>query len=545
LRVFTAQINPIVGDLDGNTEKILKAIQRAKKAKADVVLFPELTLCGYPPEDLLFSPLFVQTMHEKLLLIQKETEGLFVVVGLARKNPLEKEKALYNSAAILCDGKLLGYKDKTLLPTYDIFDERRYFEPGEGQKVFEYKGKRIGILICEDMWQHGGGVLFTNYLRDPVLEIKEQNPDLLLNMSASPYYFAKRDFREYVFAPCAKTLDCPIIWCNQVGANDSLVFDGFSLYMDKNGHLLQSAKGFEEDDMITDLEKEICSTSFPYDPLGDLYHTLILGIKDYFRKQGFKKAIIGSSGGVDSAAVICLAVAALGKENVLTVAMPSKYSSESSITDAKKLAENLDVEMITIPINEPFQEFKDLLNPFFEGKKEDVTEENMQARIRGIIIMALSNKFGHIVLSTGNKSEMALGYSTLYGDMCGGLGVINDVKKTLLYDLCRWINEFREGPIPENILTKAPSAELRPDQKDLDSLPEYDIVDTVLEEYVENCLSVEKIHEKHGIEKALVQDLVHRIHLAEYKRRQAAPGIRVSKRSFSKGRIFPIVQRWN
>lgn len=543
MKVFVAQLNPTVGDLDNNTAKVIAALERARKAKADIVLFSELVICGYPPEDLLFYPSFISAMEEKLEEIKKHTKGLFVAVGIARKNPEGKEKGVFNSAAVLCDGELLGFKDKTLLPTYDVFDERRYFEPGKNQKVFSYKGKKIAVLICEDMWEHGGGVLFTKYRRDPILELQPDKPDLLLNLSASPYYFQKRDFRVEIFAPCTKTLKCPLIFCNQVGGNDQLVFDGYSLYMNEKGALLKSAKGFVEEDMIIDLETSYKPMPFPYDAYDDLYSALVLGVKDYFQKQNFSSALIGLSGGIDSALVACIAVKALGKENVFCLAMPSRYSSEQSYTDALKLTKNLGIDLEKVPIDSLFQSFLDLLKPHFANRPPDITEENLQSRIRGMILMAFSNKFGSIVLSTGNKSEMAMGYATLYGDMCGGLGVINDVTKMQIYALCKHINQDKEI-IPDAIIKRVPTAELRPNQKDTDTLPEYFIVDTVLEEYVENLKTAEEISKKHGIDLHLVKDLIKRIHNAEYKRRQAPPGIRVTKRAFSKGRLFPIVQRW-
>ncbi|HSW72264.1 MAG TPA: NAD+ synthase [Chlamydiales bacterium] len=543
MKVFVAQLNPTVGDLDNNTAKVLAALERARKATADIVLFSELVLCGYPPEDLLFYPSFISAMEEKLEKIKPHTKGLFVALGLARKNPEGKEKGAFNSAAVLCDGELLGFKDKTLLPTYDVFDERRYFEPGKMQKVFSYKGKKIAVIICEDMWEHGGGVIFTKYRRDPILELQPERPDLLLNLSASPYYFQKRDFRVEIFAPCTKTLKCPLIFCNQVGGNDQLVFDGYSLYMNEKGELLKSAKGFVEEDMIIDLASSYKPIAFPYDAYDDLYSALVLGVKDYFQKQGFTKALVGLSGGIDSALVACIAVKALGKDNVLCLAMPSRYSADQSYNDALKLTKNLGVKLEKISIDSLFQSFLEELEPHFKNKPADITEENLQSRIRGMILMAFSNKFGHIVLSTGNKSEMAMGYATLYGDMCGGLGVLNDVTKMQIYALCKHIN-LKKEIIPDSIIKRIPTAELRPNQKDTDSLPEYPIVDTVLEEYVENLKTAEEISKKHGIDLSLVQDLIKRIHNAEYKRRQAPPGIRVTKRAFSKGRMFPIVQRW-
>jgi NAD+ synthase (glutamine-hydrolysing) len=543
MRVYAAQLNPIVGDFAGNTIKILNAIAGARKEKADIVLFSELVLCGYPPEDLLYYPGFIEEMEKKLHEIAEHTKGLFVAVGLARKNPHGGEKKLYNAAAILIDGKIAGFKDKELLPTYDVFDEMRYFDAGKRGEVYEYKGKKIAITICEDIWQHSKSAVFTDYALDPILDLKKSKPDLLLNLSASPYHFEKRDYRLKVFSPCVKTLKCPFVWCNQVGANDQLVFDGYSLYMDAEGKLCKIAKGFQEDHFVVDIEKKYEPVTFPEDGYVDLYQALTSGVRDYFHKQGFKKALIGLSGGIDSALVACIAVEALGKENVLTVALPSRFSSKASYDDAAHLAKNLGITLEEIPIEGVFQEFLGLLKPHFKGKPFDIAEENLQSRIRGVTLMALSNKFGYIVLSTGNKSEMAMGYATLYGDMSGGLAVIGDLTKMQVYGLCKYINRSKEI-IPSAIMTKAPTAELRPNQKDTDSLPEYSVVDAVLEEYVENHRSAEEISKKHHLSIDLVHDLIRKIYSAEYKRRQAPPAIRVSKRAFTKGRQLPIVQKW-
>ncbi len=543
MRVIVAQLNPIVGDLEGNTLQIIRAIERARERGANIILFPELTLCGYPPEDLLLHPSFIDVQEKYLEKIIRASARIMAVVGIVRRNTAHGEKPIFNSAAIIQDGVLIGYEDKRLLPTYDVFDERRYFEPGTQTRLFEWKGKKIGVLICEDIWQHAGYVGYTHYMRDPVLDLVPLKPDLVLNLSASPYQFQKPDVRVKVCVKCAKTLHCPVILCAQVGGNDQLVFDGYSIYADAQGNLLQIAKGFEEDEMIVDLEAEACPSLFAYDPIKDLYSALVLGVRDYFHKSGFRKGCFGVSGGIDSALVACIAVDALGKENVLAVSMPSRYSSKESVTDAKKLVQNLGIEMMEIPIESPFKSFLDLLEPIFQGKCLDITEENMQARIRGTIIMAISNKFGHIVMSTGNKSEMGMGYCTLYGDMCGGLAVISDVTKQQVYMLCRWRNRDKEI-IPQAIIDKPPSAELRPNQKDTDSLPDYVVVDKVLQSYVEDCLSPEEIASKHDLPVELVIDLVRKIHRAEYKRRQAAPGIRVSKKAFRVGRRYPIVQGW-
>jgi NAD+ synthase (glutamine-hydrolysing) len=543
MRILVAQLNPTIGDLEGNTKKILKTLERARAKSVDIVLFPELTICGYPPEDLLFQSTFVEAMEKCLETIVHDSSRLMIFVGLVRRNPGPGEKSLLNSAAVIHDGKLIGFYDKCLLPTYDVFDERRYFEPGQRPFVCELKGKKIGVIICEDIWQHAGFVGGTRYARDPVLDLVPHKIDFLLNLSASPYQFQKPDTRVKVCAKAAKTLQCPVILCCQVGGNDQIVFDGYSVYVDAEGNLRQLGAGFEEDDMIVDLDSPACPCTFEYDPIRDLYSALVLGVRDYFYKQGFKKGLIGLSGGIDSALVACIAVDALGKENVVGLNMPSRYSSTSSVQDADDLAKNLGIALKRISIEVPFEDFLKMLTPYFEGRGPDATEENLQARIRGMILMAFSNKLGLIVMSTGNKSEMALGYCTLYGDMCGGLSVIGDVRKTQVYELARWINREKEI-IPKSTIEKPPSAELRPDQKDSDSLPDYEVVDAVLQAYVEDYLSPHEISIKYGIPIEIVLDLVHRIHAAEYKRRQSAPAIRVTKKAFRVGRSYPIVQGW-
>ena len=541
MRICMAQLNPIIGDLKGNTKKILQAVEKAKVEKADIVLFSELTICGYAPGDLLLHDDFVKANEQCLREVVKASAGICIVVGLVRINP-GKGKHLYNSAAIISDGQILGYYNKSLLPTYNVFDERRYFEPGREVKIFSIKDKKVAIIICEDIWQHSGYVDM-RYAYDPIAELVDQKPDILLNLSASPYQFDKPDVRVDVCAKAAKTLKCPVLLCCQVGGNDDLIFDGYSVCVDDHGNLRQLGKGFAEDFFTVDLNAPICNIPFQYNQLQDLYRALVLGVHDYFAKQGFQKALLGLSGGIDSALVACIATEALGPENVLGISMPSRYSSEGSISDAKKLADNLGIGYKKIPIEEPFKDYLRMLEPHFEGKPTDTTEENLQARIRGMILMGLSNKLGHIVLSTGNKSEMGLGYCTLYGDMCGGLGVIADVLKTQVYELSRWINREKEI-IPQMTIDKPPSAELKPGQKDLDSLPDYGIVDKVLKAYVEEHLSIKEIIDRLHVDKDLIEDLIHRLHRAEYKRRQAPPAIRVSKVSFSVGRRFPIVQGW-
>lgn len=543
MRVLVGQLNPTIGAFEKNTQAIKTTLDYAREKKADIVVFPEMSICGYPPEDLLLHRAFIDEMQRSLEEVIAASKDLFVIVGLVRPNPNFLEKPLFNSAAIIQEGKLLGFQDKWLLPTYDVFDERRYFEPGVKMQTWNYKGKKIAVTICEDIWQHAGFVEFTHYACDPVMELLRLKPDLVFNISSSPYQFQKPALRAEVCAKTAITLQCPMIMCCQVGGNDELIFDGYSMYLDKHGTLKNRAKGFAEEKMLIDLESDFPSVSLAEDPLKDLYQALVLGVRDYFHKQGFKRGCLGLSGGIDSALVACIAVDALGKENVLGIAMPSRYSSPSSLGDAEILADTLGISLHTIPIEEPFVAYLRLLAPSFEGKAADITEENLQARIRGMILMALSNKFGYIVLSTGNKSEMAMGFTTLYGDMCGGLAVISDVSKMQVYALARWINREKEI-IPNTIIEKIPTAELRPNQKDSDTLPPYAIVDAVLEGYVEDLLSPEEISEKYHLSLDLVRDLIHRIHLAEYKRRQAPPGIRVTKKAFRAGRRYPIVQGW-
>lgn len=536
------QMNPVVGDLDGNVREILRLMDEGRSRQADLLVFPELSITGYPPEDLLLLPDFLKAVEIVLQRIIAQSNELTVIVGLPRKVVGQSGIKLHNSAAIIQNGSLLGFADKILLPTYDVFDEKRYFEAGE--KVFSFicNGKKVAVTICEDLWQHGGFLRQTSYARDPVFELAAHKPDLLLNLSASPYHFAKHSVRVQVCLAAAKTLNCPVLLCNQVGGNDSLIFDGYSLHVDQNG-LLQSAKGFSNAILEVQTDAAYYPIKMRNDDLEDLFHALVLGVKDYFLKQGFQKACLGLSGGIDSALVLCIATEALGSENVLALIMPSRYTSPESNEDALTLAHRLNVSHKILSVEEPLETYLNLLAPSFEGRKADVTEENLQARIRGMLLMAFSNKFGYIVLSTGNKSEMAMGYSTLYGDMCGGLGVINDLSKKQVYALSRWINRHKEI-IPKNTIDRPPSAELRPNQKDSDSLPDYAIIDQVIEAYVEDHESPTAIALRCGLDFALVEGIIRRIHQNEYKRRQAPPGLRVTEKAFSVGRRFPIVQKW-
>ncbi|MFV0339419.1 MAG: NAD+ synthase [Parachlamydiaceae bacterium] len=540
MRIYLAQINPTIGAIDDNIQLMLDAIEQAKQCQAELVVFPELAVTGYPPEDFLLLHSFSEKTERALNKLIAASKGIGVIAGTIRRNPEPNEKPLFNTAAILYDGKLLGYQDKALLPTYDVFDEWRYFEPAHKPFAPWVIGPyKVAVTICEDIWKHAGKA---HYARDPILELAKHPVDLLVNLSASPYHAGKINIRLEIGSKAAQTLKCPVALTNQIGGNDSLIFDGHSYLMNSKGKLSYLSKSFSEDGALVDTEKAQQAT-YVEDRNQELYQALVLGLKDYFKKSGFKTACLGLSGGIDSALVACLAVDALGKDNILACAMPSRYSSRESIEDASILAKNLGIKLQVIPIEDPFDTYLKLLTPYFAGKPQNTTEENLQARIRGIILMAISNKHGHIVLSTGNKSELAMGYCTLYGDMTGGLAVISDLTKEQVYALSRWINRTEEI-IPQRIIDKPPSAELRPDQKDSDSLPPYPTVDAVLIDYIEKGLSPEEISQKNKLSLPLVQELIRKIHQSEYKRRQAPPGLRISEKAFSIGRRFPIVQRW-
>ena len=543
MRVMAAQINPTIGDIAGNAKKILSSLGHARDNDVDVVLFPELTLSGYPPEDLLLDESFIDALQEKLKEIAAATKGLFAVIGLPRPNDSGVEKALYNSAAVFRDGKLIGFHDKQLLPTYDVFDEARFFQPGNRTSIFEHLGKRIAVTICEDLWQHSHTIGYTNYRNDPVKDLQEKEVDLILNLSASPYSYQCERTRRHAFSQSARALQAPLILCNQVGANDQLVFDGHSFYLNAQGELVRLAKGFAEDELLIDLDLNAAPSAPPEEGIKNLYQALVLGMRDYFAKQGFVKAILGLSGGIDSAVVACLAKEALGAKNVLALSLPTRFSSPESYADAEVLAIRLKMLLRKISIEPIFEATLQTLQPYFVKRPWDATEENIQARIRGQILMAFTNKFGGLLLSTGNKSEMAMGYTTIYGDMCGGLAPLADVTKTNVYHLARYINQEREI-IPLSILQKVPSPELKANQSYLDSLPKYDTLDPIIEDYIEERLSPREIAKKRKVSYLFVQEIIHRIHLAEFKRRQAPLSIRVTRKAFSKGRNVPIVQSY-
>ncbi|HEV8317765.1 MAG TPA: NAD+ synthase [Vicinamibacterales bacterium] len=547
MRLALAQLNFTVGAFDANFVKIADAIRRAQAVEADLIVFSELATTGYPPRDLLNHPRFID-MNLDLLdrVAALSTSRLAVLIGFVDCNPSREGKGLFNAAALCRNGRVVARRYKSLLPSYDVFDEDRYFEPAHHVEPISLDDTRVGVTICEDVWNDRDFWPKRLYNRDPVCELAAQNARLLINISASPFNLGKADLRRQMIRQEAIKNGRYFFYVNQVGGNDELVFDGHSIGIDTDGREVVRAHDFAEDFIVHDvpLSGEDAAPASPIirDVSGSdeeaAHRALVLGLGDYTRKCGFANVVIGLSGGIDSALTACLAVDALGPEHVLTVAMPTRYSSEHSLTDAAALARTLDVEHRVIPIDTILQAYLDLLEPVLEGCRAGATEENIQARIRGAVLMALSNRLGHLLLTTGNKSELAVGYCTLYGDMCGGLAVISDVPKTFVYRLARYINRNREV-IPQSILTKAPSAELRPNQKDSDTLPPYEMLDEIVEAYVERHLDIDAICQS-GIDPAIVVDVVRRIDASEYKRRQAAPGIRISSKAFGVGRRYPI-----
>ncbi|MFQ5694709.1 MAG: NAD+ synthase [Terriglobia bacterium] len=539
------QINTTVGDMAGNVAKMLDTARRAQARDADLLLFPELSISGYPPRDLVLNDGFVDDNRKAVLeLARRLPRELTTIVGYVARSKSRTGKPFANTAAVLRDGKLLYQQAKMLLPTYDVFDEERNFEPGRKPRVFRLKGHRLGLTICEDCWNDKQFWQRQLYPIDPVRELARQKPAVLLNISASPYAVGKRRFRLKMLRAIARRYKVPVALCNAVGGNDSLVFDGSSLALDARGRLRAQARSFEEDLVFfdTDSKSEDIHPQ-PSDEIEAVFRALVLGTRDYCRKCGFSKAVVGLSGGIDSSVVAVIAAQALGRENVIGVSMPGPFSSAGSRTDAQQLARKLGIRYEVVPITEVYSGFRKGLAPVFGNLPEDVTEENLQARARGTVLMAVSNKYGALVLSTGNKSELAVGYCTLYGDMVGGLAVISDVFKTKVYELARWIN--RDGEvIPSATLEKPPSAELRPDQTDQDSLPPYEVLDRILEDHVEDGASPKQIARRRKLPLALVEDVVRRVNRNEYKRQQAAPGLKVTPKAFGVGRVFPIAQRY-
>jgi NAD+ synthetase len=540
VKIGFAQLNLTVGDLHGNFDKIVQSYQRLAAAGADLVITPELAVTGYPPQDLVFKSRFVPETLETVKQLHSRIGNTALLVGFVDRNE-GRGRPFHNAAALLERGKPIRVAHKSLLPTYDVFDEDRYFQPAANVEPFECGGKKIGVTICEDIWTE-------HYLPHPLYDCEptrsliEQGAEIILNLSASPFTLHKPAIRYEMVATLARTYKRPIFYCNMVGGNDQLVFDGNSIAVNSTGGLIARLPGFREHEQVIDTDsKDVIE--FRESPAAEqLFHALSLGLRDYLQKCNFKSAVLGLSGGIDSAVVAAIAAHALGPENVVGVSMPSQYSSRGSVDDARKLTDNLGIKLLHSPIAETFAVFKSQFKEIFSGLPENETEENMQPRLRAMTLMALSNKFGHLVLSTGNKSELAVGYCTIYGDMAGGLAVISDVPKTMIYELARWINREKEI-IPGATIDKPPSAELKPNQKDQDTLPPYQVLDEILRLYVEDNLSARDIIGR-GFDEETVRWVQRRVDLNEYKREQAAPGLKVTSRAFGLGRRMPIAQKY-
>ena len=543
VKIALGQINPTVGDFEGNAARIIDFARRARDRAAELVVFSELCVCGYPPRDLVEKPSFVQANCRAASQIAESTRGIAVVVGLVTPAQSETGKSVMNSAALLRDGRTEFLQSKMLLPTYDVFDEMRNFAPAKHQEVMPFGGRKLALTVCEDAWNDKHFWDRRLYGIDPVEMLMGAGGNFVINISASPFHIGKREFRSRMLAAIARQYKTPLVMVNQVGGNDQLVFDGSSLALAPDGRVAAQAKSFEEDLVFFDSET-LAGDMHPQveGEEASAYAALVLGTRDYVRKCGFERVIVGLSGGIDSALTACIAVDALGAANVTGVGMPGPYSSSGSIDDARALAGNLGIRFETLPIGAVFDDFRKTLKPAFAGRPEDVTEENIQARIRGTLLMALSNKFGALVLTTGNKSELAVGYCTLYGDMVGGMAVISDVPKTMVYRLARYVNS-RQPMIPQATLEKPPSAELRPDQTDQDTLPPYEVLDTILEDYIGDLKTPEQIAAERHYDLALVRKVARMIERSEYKRQQAAPGIKITEKAFGMGRRFPIAQK--
>jgi len=551
MRIAIAQLNPIVGDIEGNAERILEAAQTAFNRGAELLLTPELSLCGYPPRDLLLNLGFVEKMSRQLQLLSQELpEKLAVLVGFVEKNTsatVRGEKPLFNSIALLKSQEIKQIFTKRLLPTYDVFDEDRYFASGKESQYFQLTENnfKIGVTICEDVWNDEQFWGQRQYAVNPIADLANLGVDLIVNLSASPYSVGKQKLRESLLSHSATRYNLPIVYVNQVGGNDDLIFDGDSVAFNRQGEVIYRAKAFTSSLELIEFNQDLLPAvihPLPIDEDEEIYRALVLGVRDYVQKCGFKRVIFGLSGGIDSSLVAAIATDALGKENVLAVMMPSPYSSDHSISDAVALVNNLGIKSEKLAIKEIMTAYDQLLERLFAGTDFGIAEENLQSRIRGNLLMALSNKFGHLLLSTGNKSEMAVGYCTLYGDMNGGLAVIADVPKTRVYSLCRWLNRHGEI-IPLNVINKAPSAELKPNQKDQDSLPPYEILDAILALLIDRHQSAEQIIAA-GFEPEIVQKVIKLVKNAEFKRKQAPPGLKISDRAFGTGWRMPIASRW-
>ena len=543
MKIGLCQINSIIGNIDFNKSKILEGYKKGKELGVDLVICPELSLCGYPPQDLIEKEEFRDAVMKAALEITEQTNEVGLIFGSITEEFDFVGTGLYNSAILSLEGKIQFVQNKTLLPNYDVFDEVRYFESAKDVHIFNFKGERLGISICEDIWNDADYWKHRLYEKDPVQRLVDKGSTILINISASPYHYGRREERKEMLSVLTKTNKLPLAYVSCVGGQTDLIFDGASLCFDKDGRLVKIGKTFEEDFIVYDTNEvysEINNIEGTYGE--EVINSLVLGLKDYASKSGFKKALVGLSGGIDSALVTCLAVKAFGRENVHVVMMPSEFSSEGSVKDSEKLIQNLGITSEIISISSLFNEFKNVLTNSFHNKKPDVTEENIQSRIRGLLLMALSNKFGYLLCTTGNKSEMAVGYATLYGDMNGAIGVIADVYKTEVYEIANFINK-NEEIIPNEIIVKAPSAELSPNQKDTDSLPPYELLDKILELYLEEYKEWKAISEIIGDEK-LVKKILNLVDRNEFKRKQAAPALRVTKKAFGYGRRFPIVQGW-
>lgn len=539
MKIALAQLNYHIGNFESNTQKIKNAIKSAKSQNADLIVFSELAVSGYPPRDFLEFDDFVNKCLNSINSIAKECTGIAAIIGSPSFNENKDGKKLFNSAFFLNDGKLQSKRNKSLLPTYDIFDEYRYFEPNTTFETIEFKGQKLAVTICEDLWNVDDENL---YNISPMDELQKQNPDLIINIAASPFHWKQKEVRKNILVSNAKKYKLPLVYVNHIGAQTELLFDGGSLALNEKGELTAEAKYFEEDLVFVDTENSTKTESEKSTKISRINDALEMGVKNYFSKLGFKKAILGLSGGIDSAVTLVVAANALGAENVKAILMPSQFSSDHSVNDSVELAKNLGIEYEIINIENTYKAFEKDLKPYFKGLDFGIAEENIQARVRGVLLMAFSNKFGHILLNTSNKSEAAVGYGTLYGDMNGGLGVLGDVYKTEVFELARYMNRDKEV-IPENIITKPPSAELRPDQKDSDSLPDYDILDSILFEYIENRKDPENIIAM-GFDKQIVDKTLSMVNKNEHKRYQAPPILRVSRKAFGMGRRMPIVAKY-